>query len=331
MNPSTTLRGGMVGCGYFAQFHIEAWRRIPGVELAAAADPVLARARQAAPQAYSAEEMFDGERLDFVDVATRPDSHLPLVRLAAGRKTPVICQKPMAPTCADAVAMVADVNRSGVFDEMFEFLQDDGTSVGSFMVSGLNSGSRPPGAPLTFPGANAAIIGGTGAFLGMRGQASTVTALPGATSIRQASVTEDPSNRRALGGGGLYHLVFHLVPLQRPEVMSVFHSDFTPVSTSSPARAGETPIVSATGLGPTNPGVDPGQPFPATPLQEVNSPLGVAVNGRAAVVLNRVGWPGTTGVYRVDFRVPDGTAANVASVQISAAWIQGPETKIAVQ
>jgi len=126
---------------------------------------------------------------------------------------------------------------------------------------------------LTFPGANAAIIGGTGAFLGMRGQASTITALPGATSIRQASVTEDPSNRRALGGGGLYHLVFHLVPLQRPDVMSVFHSDFTPVSTSSPARAGETLIVSATGLGPTNPGVDPGQPFPATPLQEVNSPL----------------------------------------------------------
>jgi len=42
--------------------------------------------------------MFDGERLDFVDVATRPDSHLPLVRLAAGRKTPVICQKSMAPT-----------------------------------------------------------------------------------------------------------------------------------------------------------------------------------------------------------------------------------------
>src|SRR5216117_3396292 len=97
MSPSTTLRGGIVGCGYFAQFHIEAWRRIPGVELAAAADPVLARARQVAPRAYStAEDMFDSERLDFVDIATRPDSHLPLVRLAAGRKTPVICQKPMA-------------------------------------------------------------------------------------------------------------------------------------------------------------------------------------------------------------------------------------------
>ena len=50
------------------------------------------------PASLPAEEMFDGERLDFVDVATRPDSHLPLVRLAAGRKTPVICQKSMAPT-----------------------------------------------------------------------------------------------------------------------------------------------------------------------------------------------------------------------------------------
>src|SRR5260370_13395423 len=120
MNPITTLRGGIVGCGYFAQFHIEAWRRIPGVELAAAADPVLARARQAAPQAYStAEEMFDGERLDFVDVATRPDSHLPLVRLAAGRKIPVICQKPMAPTWADAVAMVHAAESAGITTRVY--------------------------------------------------------------------------------------------------------------------------------------------------------------------------------------------------------------------
>src|SRR5260370_41176631 len=101
MNPITTLRGGIVGCGYFAQFHIEAWRRIPGGELAAAADPVLARARQAAPQAYStAEDMFDSARLDFVALATRPDSHLPLVRLAPGRKITWRCHKPVAPPCA---------------------------------------------------------------------------------------------------------------------------------------------------------------------------------------------------------------------------------------
>jgi len=115
MNLIATLRGGIVGCGFFAQFHIEAWRRTPGVELAAAADPDLARACQAAPRAYStAEEMFESERLDFVDIATRPDSHLPLVRLAAGRKIPVICQKPMAPTWADAVAMVDAAESAGI-------------------------------------------------------------------------------------------------------------------------------------------------------------------------------------------------------------------------
>src|SRR5712671_1606238 len=115
MNPTAKLRGGIIGCGYFAQFHIEAWRRIPEVELVAAADPDLARARQAAPRVYStAEEMLDGERLDFVDIVTRADSHLPLVRLAASRKIPAICQKPMAANWADAVAMVDAADAAGI-------------------------------------------------------------------------------------------------------------------------------------------------------------------------------------------------------------------------
>ena len=37
------------------------------------------------------------ERLDFVDIVTRVETHLPLVRLAVERKIPVICQKPIAP------------------------------------------------------------------------------------------------------------------------------------------------------------------------------------------------------------------------------------------
>jgi predicted dehydrogenase len=115
MDPSIPLRGGIIGCGFFAQFHIEGWRRTPGVELAAAVDPDLERARKAAPRAYAtAEEMLDAERLDFVDIATRPDSHAALVRLAASRKVPVICQKPMAPGWADAVGMVEAAEAAGI-------------------------------------------------------------------------------------------------------------------------------------------------------------------------------------------------------------------------
>lgn len=76
---------------------------MPEVELVAAADPDLERARAAAPNAYeSLAAMLDGEKLDFVDIATRPDTHLPLVKEAAARGVAVICQKPLAPTWEEA-------------------------------------------------------------------------------------------------------------------------------------------------------------------------------------------------------------------------------------
>ena len=100
---------------------------------------------------------------------------------------------------------------------------------------------------------------------------------------------------------------------------------------AKPARAGESLILTITGLGPTRPGLTPGRPFPDTPTQEVNSPLEVTVNGKPADVMNKFGWPGTTDTYRVDIRVPDGTASGTATLQITAAFIAGREMKIPVQ
>ena len=62
-------------------------------------------------------------------------------------------------------------------------------------------------------------------------------------------------------------------------------SDFTVVSAYKPTSAGEILSLFATGLGPTRPGVDPGQPFPSNPPPAVNSPVEVMVNGAAAEVL----------------------------------------------
>jgi uncharacterized protein (TIGR03437 family) len=258
---------------------------------------------------------------DIVAVNSKPAKGLALARFAALNLRP-------SPTPGQAIS---DVNRSGVVDILLELLDSDGASIGSIMTSGLNAGSAPPGAPLNFPGNNVAITGGTGAFVGMRGQISAPAPLPSVRPPRQASVSEDPANRRSLGGGGVFRFTLHLLPVVRPTVASVFHSDFTPVSASSPARAGETLIVSATGLGPTRPGVDPEQPFPASPLQEVNSPVEVTVNGQAVVIVNKLGWPGTIGNYRIDFRIPDGIASGMATVQLSAAFISGPATQIPIQ
>jgi predicted dehydrogenase len=110
-----TLNGGIIGCGFFATHHIEAWRRIPDVAIIAAADPELDRARALAPRAYRlADEMLAREQLDFVDIVARADQHHSLVRLAVDRKIPIICQKPFAPDWPTAVEMVNYAEAAGV-------------------------------------------------------------------------------------------------------------------------------------------------------------------------------------------------------------------------
>jgi hypothetical protein len=108
-----------------------------------------------------------------------------------------------------------------------------------------------------------------------------------------ASVTEDPANRR-IHGGRASRFTFQLVPLARPEFVrsanspNVFHSDFSPVTASNPARRGEVLICAVTGLGPTLPGKQPGALFPADSLQEIASPIQVLVNGTAVNASNQM-------------------------------------------
>jgi predicted dehydrogenase len=107
------LRAGVIGCGFFAQNHLHAWRSIAGVSLAAVCDRDGGRAQQAAarfavPNWYTdAAELFAAEKLDFVDIVTTMPSHRPLVELAARHGVPTVVQKPFAPTWEDCVAMVA--------------------------------------------------------------------------------------------------------------------------------------------------------------------------------------------------------------------------------
>jgi uncharacterized protein (TIGR03437 family) len=231
---------------------------------------------------------------------------------------------------------IADTVRNGVAEATFEILKSDGTPIGTIIAIGLAGGDAAPGSSSSVTGNNFVITGGTGAFLGVRGQMGVAANPPGVAVQRAASMTEDPANRR-LNGGGTQRWVVHLIPMSAPQIVttasgpSVFHSDLSPVIAAKPAKAGEVLIVAATGLGPTVPGVDPGQPFPTDSLFQVNSPVDVTVNGRPAEVISNIGWPGLVDTYRIDFRVPDGTTAGMASIQITAAWIAGTAVGIAVQ
>ena len=95
---------------------------------------------------------------------------------------------------------IADTLRGRMVDFTLEILRSDGAPVGTIMASGLTDGPPPPGAPEGQMGDDLAITGGTGAFLGARGQMGFMTVLAPA---RAASVTEDPARRRIHGGGKL--------------------------------------------------------------------------------------------------------------------------------
>jgi predicted dehydrogenase len=110
----------LIGCGFFARNHMNGWRELDGVQIVAVCDTNAERAEAFArdfgvEHTYmDAERMLGEAELDFIDIVTPPTAHRALVELAAAYKTPVICQKPLAPSLEDARAMVETCCSAGV-------------------------------------------------------------------------------------------------------------------------------------------------------------------------------------------------------------------------
>ena len=101
---SAELAVACLGAGYFAQFHHDAWRRIPEARLVAVADRDVGKAAAAGVAAFSSlEAMLDAARPDILDVIVPPEAHLDAIRtgLDAGVRA-VICQKPFCRSVAEA-------------------------------------------------------------------------------------------------------------------------------------------------------------------------------------------------------------------------------------
>jgi D-apiose dehydrogenase len=116
----TQRRLGVVGAGFWARYQLAAWQELPDVECVAVCDLHRSRA-QALADAFGVARAYDDPRAlleearpDFVDVITGPDDHAGPVWLAAERGVPVICQKPMASTLAEAERMVATCREARV-------------------------------------------------------------------------------------------------------------------------------------------------------------------------------------------------------------------------
>lgn len=114
------LRVAVIGCGYFAQNHLYAWRSIPEASLVAVCDTDPERAEHSArvhgvPHWYtSVDELLRSEQVDIADVVTQADTHLSLVERLALDVRGIICQKPFAPDLEQARRMVSCCEQLGV-------------------------------------------------------------------------------------------------------------------------------------------------------------------------------------------------------------------------
>ena len=113
---SKQFRIGLIGAGMVSRHHLIAWADIPDrARVVAIADPSRENAARRADefsitQIYAdADAMFAATELDAVDIAAPRQFHAALVRLAAKRGLPVLCQKPLAPDLQQAIELAAAV------------------------------------------------------------------------------------------------------------------------------------------------------------------------------------------------------------------------------
>jgi len=106
------LRVAVVGTGYFGQYHIAAWQRMPEIDVVAicSSDALQAESTQARfqiPKHFNnLGTMLDAIDVDLIDIVTPPASHVSLVSECLNAGTAVICQKPFCESLEQAEQLV---------------------------------------------------------------------------------------------------------------------------------------------------------------------------------------------------------------------------------
>ncbi|MFD8671811.1 Gfo/Idh/MocA family oxidoreductase [Streptomyces seoulensis] len=112
------MRIGILGLGRIGAFHAETLSGLDAVTSLVVADPV-ADAAKAAAERYGAEVADSPEALlaagvDGLVIAAATDAHPALIRAGVAAGVPVFCEKPVARTIEEGVAVLDAVRESGV-------------------------------------------------------------------------------------------------------------------------------------------------------------------------------------------------------------------------
>lgn len=109
----------LLGAGYAGRIQLEGWRGVPNARVVGIWNRTPGRARALADEfAVSSFDALDTllhhPEVDAVDIATAMETHRDLALRAAAAGKHVLCQKPLAPTLAEAELLVAGCAAAGV-------------------------------------------------------------------------------------------------------------------------------------------------------------------------------------------------------------------------
>lgn len=109
---------GLVGCGGFGAYVLDAVAGLPGLRPTAVADPDPVRAkalgeRHGVPALGSLEELLEREDVEAVAIAVPPAAHAAMATAALRAGRHVFCEKPLATTARDARAVAREAERAG--------------------------------------------------------------------------------------------------------------------------------------------------------------------------------------------------------------------------
>ena len=114
-----TIKLGIIGVGQIGKSHVKRYKDIPGAEIVAVADVNEAEANRVAeangiPHVYTQfRELLKRDDLQSVDVCLHNNFHAPVTIAALEAGKNVYCEKPMAGTYADALALKETADRLG--------------------------------------------------------------------------------------------------------------------------------------------------------------------------------------------------------------------------
>jgi uncharacterized protein (TIGR03437 family) len=105
--------------------------------------------------------------------------------------------------------------------------------------------------------------------------------------------------------------------VQSDNIVIAQHPNFSLVTTSAPATAGEAITLYLVGMGATNPAVASAVASPSAQLASVTSPPTVTIGGQQAQILFAGLTPGAVGLYQINLIVPSGVTSGQAPLVIT--------------